>query len=335
MDIFRFINSKDLREHLRAIDYHFSAAEAAYLVWQSLTATLPEKQLAYEEILRTMPDEELPDAFGGYHGSLHVYLQSYLEIENRLLRAFKQSGDGMYQAFERREFPKIVKLSPHFPTFESCIDYMVDSYKNEELHDVYIEKEYIGEGPGEWKEKTLRMNFNANFHPMSINWPGAAFLTDEECRIFCYFEDFRIDLPTPFQKGDILHCVSDNEKGPLVLTDLCTWIAHGAAPADYSDALYYTDLLAYGLVQEPGGAVCRWRYDYLNCEFYRGSFDGSGRFLKALSAFVKGQITDVSLLLNAYRVALREEDLKESKQRLYYPREDLALAGLLEEDEGS
>ena len=34
MDLFRFIDSKDIREHLRQIGYSFTAPEAAFLVWQ-------------------------------------------------------------------------------------------------------------------------------------------------------------------------------------------------------------------------------------------------------------------------------------------------------------
>ena len=43
MDLFRFINSKDIRDYLRQIDYSFTAPEAAFLVWQCRSATLKEK----------------------------------------------------------------------------------------------------------------------------------------------------------------------------------------------------------------------------------------------------------------------------------------------------
>ena len=42
MDLFRFIDSKDIREHLRQIGYSFTAPEAAFLVWQCRNATLKE-----------------------------------------------------------------------------------------------------------------------------------------------------------------------------------------------------------------------------------------------------------------------------------------------------
>ena len=34
MDITRFINSRDIREHLKKIGYQFTSLEAAWLIWQ-------------------------------------------------------------------------------------------------------------------------------------------------------------------------------------------------------------------------------------------------------------------------------------------------------------
>ena len=56
MDITKFLNSKDIREHLQAMDYSFDAVTAAYLVWQCRRATLSEKIQAWETIQKTMPD---------------------------------------------------------------------------------------------------------------------------------------------------------------------------------------------------------------------------------------------------------------------------------------
>lgn len=56
MDIFRFLNSKDIREHLKQLGYSFTAPEAAFLVWQCRSVTLKEKMAAWREIIETMPD---------------------------------------------------------------------------------------------------------------------------------------------------------------------------------------------------------------------------------------------------------------------------------------
>ena len=56
MDIYRFINSKDIRFHLQSLRYDFTLPEAAFLVWQCTDATLEEKHEAWCELIRTMPD---------------------------------------------------------------------------------------------------------------------------------------------------------------------------------------------------------------------------------------------------------------------------------------
>ena len=43
MNILRFVNSKDIREHLRNIDYEFNSLEAAWLIYQCRDATIDEK----------------------------------------------------------------------------------------------------------------------------------------------------------------------------------------------------------------------------------------------------------------------------------------------------
>ena len=43
MDITKFLNFKDIRKHLQAIDYSFDTVTTAYLVWQCRSATLKEK----------------------------------------------------------------------------------------------------------------------------------------------------------------------------------------------------------------------------------------------------------------------------------------------------
>ena len=59
MDITGFINSKDIREHHRAIGYEYNALEAAWLVSQCQHATLEEKHEAWRWIIVNMPDCEI------------------------------------------------------------------------------------------------------------------------------------------------------------------------------------------------------------------------------------------------------------------------------------
>lgn len=57
-DAFEFINSKDIREHLRELDYQFNSMELAWLVWQSRTVSFGEKMNTWMEMLE-MPDYKI------------------------------------------------------------------------------------------------------------------------------------------------------------------------------------------------------------------------------------------------------------------------------------
>lgn len=56
MDIYRWINSKDIAGYNCEIGHRFHAMESAFLVWQSLQHTMDERFVAWEEIIDTMPD---------------------------------------------------------------------------------------------------------------------------------------------------------------------------------------------------------------------------------------------------------------------------------------
>lgn len=59
MNIFKYINSKDIRKHLEKINYKFTSLEAAWLIYQCKGITLKEKQTAFNELIDTMPDCEI------------------------------------------------------------------------------------------------------------------------------------------------------------------------------------------------------------------------------------------------------------------------------------
>ena len=56
VDVCRFINSKDIRDYLRSINYQFTPIEAAWLIYYCRELTLQEKHAAWQELIDTMPD---------------------------------------------------------------------------------------------------------------------------------------------------------------------------------------------------------------------------------------------------------------------------------------
>ena len=73
MNIFKFINSVAISEHLKSIDYKFSAIEKAFLVFQAENVTLQEKHEAYREIIATENDTKIENVMRGAGGDVTSY----------------------------------------------------------------------------------------------------------------------------------------------------------------------------------------------------------------------------------------------------------------------
>ena len=146
MDLFRFIDSKDIREHLRQIGYSFTAPEAAFLVWQCRSVTLKEKIAAWREISRTISDCSMGERLNmDEMPSIHEFLEQYITLIERLLVNFYceehavYSYSGSYQdgsdfAEEyNRLYPDIVScvagfLNDEFVPFVPKAAHMIEDY---------------------------------------------------------------------------------------------------------------------------------------------------------------------------------------------------------------
>ena len=268
MNIFNFLNSNSVSQYLKEISYKFPAQEAAFVVWNS-NKPFAEKVIAWQEIIKTMPDCTVRCRFDyPKYPSLHKFLKDYMSLVER-----------------------------------------------------------IG---GEAEEENL---------------------PEDEFYLYTAFDFMWFNIPTPFKKGDIV--CSKGKHIPnydkYVLLDISNWnradyINNGYTDRDYKlEAIDeklkkreekgdYTDMSAHGYRVFCNGTI---DYDffcnYIDFEYCKESeLSGNERALKTLSAYFKGEI-DLELFLNAYKVILDEEKLKDEKEQLYLlgvDDESLRLMGL-------
>ena len=88
-EICRFVNSKDIKQHLLTIDYNFTTVEAAWLVYQCKAVTLSEKMDAWMDIIKTMPDSPiyLPK-FGEHYESILKVVSDFVGLKRRAIELF-------------------------------------------------------------------------------------------------------------------------------------------------------------------------------------------------------------------------------------------------------
>lgn len=60
LDIYQFVNSKDIRLYLKDIKYEFEPVCAAFIIWQSRRHSLKEKHEAWKTLIASTPDVAVP-----------------------------------------------------------------------------------------------------------------------------------------------------------------------------------------------------------------------------------------------------------------------------------
>ena len=201
MNVYSYINSKDIRKHCIDINHQFDPIATAYLIWQSKGHTIAEKHKAYMEIADKYPDIYFYMREWDYKGIyLKDFLTKYIEIENKLLSAFDNSQNVFYTYQKVGEEMTSKMLRERL-------------YKNKELCLSAI-KEY--EQPNYWdkcevicrhiigsiKDKpfSISLQINGNFENNYITEAG--YLSKEESKTSHTFDDMKIEVPLPFKEND-------------------------------------------------------------------------------------------------------------------------------------
>jgi len=94
MDIYKYLNSRDVAKHCRQLNWRFNALEMAFIVNDCKNIPLSEKHNLYAEIMDTMPDVSLSKHFQhmGCDESFFKTLRVYIDKEKQLLNKIKNGG---------------------------------------------------------------------------------------------------------------------------------------------------------------------------------------------------------------------------------------------------
>lgn len=233
MDIYRFIDSRDIREHLQQLGHQFTTPEAAFLVWHSRTATLDEKIAAWREIIDTMPNCSM-DARRCWQGQgipdFHVFLRRYIALQNRYVQKFKYGGDAVYR-WKEAHGNECSETDLHVYTmYEQCfgkaMEWMAEREENETCNEDHlgfiIEKLLVN--PSE-EQQADRLFFDHHGQIASIS---CIYDNDEDVALDNSFDGMFFAFPTPFHVGDIV-CNIDGPNRPFVLSAMKTWDAKQAS----------------------------------------------------------------------------------------------------------
>lgn len=334
MNIYAFINSKDIREYLRKIKYEFSSLEAAWLIYQNIDSCMEEKHKAWEMLIEKMPDCEMPERnFGHYQSSLHAFLRKYIAAEKHQYEIFKEQERGavyQYKFFCRDDCGWCERYETLFETEEECWN-EIEQDMDLEIERIVIRKKYIGKSIGE-----IAVEYRPDKTVYSI---FSNMYTDEEAAIvYDNFESMWFNFPVPFSKGDIviekiLPGPYDrvSEIGAFVLKNVTPWNIENNIRMDWEKYGDNSDMNAWGYFQDEDGRIySEAMHNYMDLEYYDGPIEGRIRLLKAISSYLKEEI-DLCTLLSAYRKVILDEFTKDVMLTNWYSEDELEKAGLKNE----
>lgn len=349
MDVFQFINSKDIAAHLKSIDYPFSALEIAFLISQSEHTTLKQRHAAFCELIATYPDtaiEKRPNTRA--YPSLFALLKRYMEIENAQLETFNTEKDAAYRFRYhcKGDHSYIEKFESVFPSLALCKNAMqkeIDYYGLQEAVHFY----------------EIRMNsFSAPKRCVTVKMTPAGEVIDVEANGLCdeeesdllsAFDGMWFPFPTPFRRGDILiprYGYRAYERGtPVVLSALSTWTWEEYQKNGFSERDYSPEDRArlYNLYQKNGDTSdmtvlgyfgCKdgsfyWECEgpLLNYEYCAHPLTGGLRILNAVSEFEKGEL-DVADLVKVSYLIRNEQLVREERSYIHLPDDFAKKLGL-------
>lgn len=322
MDIYKFINSKDIRNYLREINYEFTPVETAWLIWQCENITLKEKHNAWNEIINTMPDCSFEVV-----ESLHSFLKDLIGLENKTIEKFSMNeNDTVYNFY--------INCAADDNDYAYCYDFNHKEYSNYDdmLKDIKDIAENYKRKIGNFnlckEDKNKSTLINLFMYPnFEVKGVDSKELYD---KIDSIFTDMHFLFPTPFKQGDIVcipKSIAECERNPHIVSFEEKVVSRmqidGSFPVyrqkTYGDGSIFLDFIT----------------NYMDLEYYHGKFDGQKKIIKALSNYLKGKI-DISLFVNSYHYYLTESYLNKNclnkRQVMNYSDDDLILAGLKEEE---
>lgn len=207
MDYLKYVNSKDIKNYLKEIDYKPTSTEVAWLIYRSFKTTR-EKHLGYKKLITEMPDMEIdvegflnPNDSNSmtkiHYDSLHEFLIKYMEAENKLEEVAVSGGKDSIYIMESINF----NGRHAYRSFEDCVDGIKKSFKSRDIPWQIVRLE-ARTGEIEYIDFVIMGGCFDHIEGVSFRSGNS-----EIEKIYSTFGMMDFFFPVPFKKGDILQRV--------------------------------------------------------------------------------------------------------------------------------
>ena len=285
MDIYSYINSRDVAEYCRTTSKVWTQFEMAVIIARS-KRSITEKHAAWRELMRNYSDMPTPENMHyRSYDSLHKKLAEVIDYEERLVELFKTTKDGAvytHQVWLNKDHSYSKSV---FPNFEEAVAGARENWHRGEGHS--IKKMFFG------NEGTIEsyIDYDGNIYDlyMDDNSKKLFFQIEPDDSFDRFVDDFFIDIPVPFKLGDILVYRDRRYKNESIFvlkspgSDEPT-IAERYNSEDSGDV---RELLGWGYFLRDNGMLYGGHIplrDHL--EYYRGKLEGNQRLLHYVNLYL-------------------------------------------------
>ena len=330
-DIFEFLDSCSIKEHLQRINYELTTPVAAFIVSRSHKATLQQKLEGWQKIIDNMPNCTMSRRNDTFNiPDFHAFLRNVIKQEQRKLAHFKRVDDHFLYFFEDHSWNLREQdrcLYGPYSSYQKCFDAIWKELEGDNPKEIWVTRRPIDPDEDHYTDDMAILNASGEVMSCDYRFEGEW----DEAGAASDFEDMWFDIPTPFHAGDIV-CNLQRPNEPMVLFDLQTWgserVDKELASSVYKERLVdkadkllrwhrydgdTSDMYAYGCqvssalhfpfyIGEPEGFL-------LDIDYYRKPLKSEERILYGVRAYVKGDLAVDSLaaMASAYELQAMAE----------------------------
>lgn len=325
MDIYNLINSKAIAEHCRKIQHKFNTEEIAVLIYRNKTMSVDEKIQAYQELIDNYEDMPMIE---------HLHCGPYESVKEEIRFEIKRL-QGLCQKVEQTENDYFYTYRPAYNSLEIYEDYSINNNKKT-YQDIMqkIENEIKEEDNEICKFQITKKSFETEetiTAEFVVNGDKAVMTNIYDANSFAPdFSTIFVNMPTPFEKGDLLVSnVSTLKRGKnvFVLNWMITWREDLQARLDKGNC-DSSDMYGNGYYIYEDDIIVEDLYDYDSWEYFSGELEGIEKILKGVSSLTKNEI-GIDLFLQSYN-KIKQKYMP--NHLCYYTDEGLKLAGFNNDD---
>lgn len=283
MDIYSFINSRDVAKYCREINKTWSPFEMAVIINRSQCPII-EKHKAWRELMNDYPDMPMPKNHEIY-GSFHEKLKEYIDFEERILACFKKPETNAVYIYEvfRNWHNDYTRSDSVYTDFEKVINDIHNSWELDEVIKIKVGKIYTDNNGS----IQICMDYDGNIYWVSSCSPEFV-MSDEMINFDLYYAD----IPVPFKRGDIL---TANSLVFVLNRLMCDdqRLYQKFIKGELGDG---TNMIGWGFYVDDDGILSGNHEANYDCfEYYREKLEGKDRLLHYVSLYLQGEKNEINL----------------------------------------